>query len=107
MNSANDRSFEYLLNAFEQASQHDQPATQGYAAKRKAVFDYVSTLRAQAMEAETLRQCRDDVYLLAHRIKRNPGKMELFDHVIRICESAGAKFSPLREITTPGEERHD
>jgi hypothetical protein len=36
--------FDYLLNAFEQASQHAEPATVGYAQKRQALFAYVRGL---------------------------------------------------------------
>jgi hypothetical protein len=36
--------FDYLLNAFEQASQSDDPARNGYAEKRHALFSYVRRL---------------------------------------------------------------
>lgn len=36
--------FDYLLNAFEQASQADEPSAHGYAAKRQALFAYVRGL---------------------------------------------------------------
>lgn len=36
--------FDYLLNAFEMASQHTHPSTQGYLEKRRAVLAYVSSL---------------------------------------------------------------
>lgn len=36
--------FDYLLNAFEAASQSHRPAENGYAEKRKALFDYVRGL---------------------------------------------------------------
>jgi len=38
--------FDYLLNAFEQASQADFPAAHGYRAKREALFAYVRGLEA-------------------------------------------------------------
>lgn len=38
--------FDYLLNAFESASQHAEPATQDYAEKRAAVFAYVRKLES-------------------------------------------------------------
>ena len=38
--------FDYLLNAFEAASQSDKPAANGYANKRKALFAYVRELEA-------------------------------------------------------------
>jgi hypothetical protein len=46
--------FDYLLNAFEAASQDDAPADVGYAGKRKALFAYVRDLerRAAAQGAE-------------------------------------------------------
>ena len=40
------RQFEFMLNAFEQASQHVQPASVGYAEKRKAVLAFVRDLAA-------------------------------------------------------------
>lgn len=40
------RTFEYLLNAMENAAQSDRPAEQGYAAKRRAVFQHVEDLQA-------------------------------------------------------------
>lgn len=40
--------FDYLLNAFEAASQHKKPATQGYAMKRGALYAYVRGLEASA-----------------------------------------------------------
>jgi hypothetical protein len=46
--------FDYLLNAFEQATQMDNPAEHGYAAKRRALFSYVRDLE---------RLCKD-VHLL-------------------------------------------
>jgi hypothetical protein len=41
--------FDYLLNAFEAASQSKAPAEAGYAAKRQALFDYVRGLEAQVV----------------------------------------------------------
>lgn len=43
--------FIYLLNAFEAASQHDTPAAVGYAAKRKALLEYVEKLESARPEA--------------------------------------------------------
>lgn len=43
--------FIYLLNAFETASQHDTPAEVGYAAKRKALLEYVEKLESARPEA--------------------------------------------------------
>ena len=40
--------FDYLLNAFEHASQATRPAAEGYADKRKALFAYVRGLEAAA-----------------------------------------------------------
>lgn len=41
--------FDYLLNAFEQASQSDKPAENGYGEKRKALFAHVRSLEAKAL----------------------------------------------------------
>jgi hypothetical protein len=38
------KQFDYLLNAFELASQSDKPAENGYAEKRAALFAYVRSL---------------------------------------------------------------
>ena len=40
--------FDYLLNAFEMASQSDNPALNQYAAKRAALFRYVRGLEADS-----------------------------------------------------------
>lgn len=39
--------FDYLLNAFEQASQSDKPADLDYAGKRKALYAYVRGLESE------------------------------------------------------------
>ena len=46
MSDKQDRAFEYLLNAMEAAAQSENPAAENYAAKRRAVFDYVRNLEA-------------------------------------------------------------
>lgn len=49
--------FDYLLNAFEQASQSEKPAENGYAQKREALFAHVRSLEARAythLEARNL-----------------------------------------------------
>jgi len=46
---------------------------------------------------------RDNVYLLAHRIRRNADPA-LVAHIIRICEEAGATLSPLRGASLPSPE---
>jgi hypothetical protein len=45
------RTFEYLLNAFEHASQSKTPAENGYADKRSALFSYVAALQSTVTEA--------------------------------------------------------
>lgn len=45
------RDFEFLLNAFEQASQADKPAKLGYAEKRRQLFEYVKLLHKLADES--------------------------------------------------------
>lgn len=61
------RQFGYLLNAFEAASQHDNPASQGYAKKRADLLAFVedvagdadllraATQRAERAEADSAR----------------------------------------------------
>jgi hypothetical protein len=49
--------FDYLLNALEQASQSDKPAENGYGEKRKALLAHVRSLEARAythLEARNL-----------------------------------------------------
>lgn len=46
--------FDYLLNAFEAASQSNQPAAFGYAAKRKALYAYVRDLEHRAVRPTDL-----------------------------------------------------
>ena len=43
--------FDYLLNAFERASQSDTPALNGYAEKRKALYYFVRSLEAVEIAA--------------------------------------------------------
>jgi hypothetical protein len=43
--------FIYLLNAFEEASQSDDPARHGYGEKRRKLIEYVERLE-RAVEAE-------------------------------------------------------
>lgn len=46
--------FDYLLNAFEAASQSNQPAAFGYAGKRKALYAYVRDLERRAVRPTDL-----------------------------------------------------
>lgn len=50
--------FDYLLNAFEQASQADEPAKEGYGEKRRALLAHVRELEANA---ERYAHIRDNV----------------------------------------------
>ena len=50
-----DRTFEYLLNAMENAAQSENPAKNGYAAKRRAVFEYVESLQRDRAAYDELR----------------------------------------------------
>jgi hypothetical protein len=45
--------FIYLLNAFEQASQADNPADHGYAEKRRALLEYVAKLETSIPSENT------------------------------------------------------
>ena len=47
--------FDHLLNAFEQASQADNPAKEGYAEKRRALLAYVRELESYKQDAERYR----------------------------------------------------
>lgn len=46
--------FDYLLNAFEAASQSAKPAANGYGDKRRAMFAYVRDLESQASQGDAL-----------------------------------------------------
>jgi hypothetical protein len=46
--------FIYLLNAMENAAQAANPAKEGYAAKRRAVLEYVEKLEVRVVEREAL-----------------------------------------------------
>ena len=50
---------DHLLNAFEQASQADNPAKEGYAEKRRALLAYVRELESYKQDAERYRWLRD------------------------------------------------
>lgn len=58
--------FDYLLNAFEAASQSDSPAKEGYAEKRRALFAYVRELEERRLDAERYR------WLRRHHIRSDP-----------------------------------
>jgi hypothetical protein len=51
--------FDYLLNAFELATQADHPSALSYGDKRRALFDYVRKAEAALDEVATLRAERD------------------------------------------------
>ena len=52
--------FDYLLNAFEAASQSDSPAKEGYSEKRRSLFAYVREIEELRLDAERYR------WLIAH-----------------------------------------
>lgn len=66
--------FNYLLNAFERASQADRPVDHGYRDKRLALFAYVRDLESKAAQAQpqvpakrvtlNARQLRQALYLV-------------------------------------------
>ena len=63
--------FDYLLNAFEQASQSARPADSNYAAKRKALYAYVRGLEAAMSQQvpavrEMLRKALVDIDHMIH-----------------------------------------
>lgn len=65
---------------------------------RSAIHAHV----AQAIESAVRKehQFRDDVFMLAHRIRRNKN-LDLVAHIIRLCEERGAKAQILRDTTPP------
>ena len=53
--------FIYLLNAFEEAAQADEPAKYGYGERRRKLIEYVAKLeRAWAAKLERERDSQDD-----------------------------------------------
>jgi hypothetical protein len=46
--------FDYLLNAFERASQHAEPASQDYVGKRRELFAYVRQLEQELTRKNAL-----------------------------------------------------
>lgn len=53
--------FDYLLNAFEHASQADNPAKEGYAEKRRALLAYVRELESYKQDAERARKAEAEI----------------------------------------------
>ena len=56
-------SFEYLLNAMENAASHDNPSEHGYAKKRTAVLEYVEKLETLLREIQVRGLCFEDAEL--------------------------------------------
>ena len=61
--------FDYLLKAFEQASQADNPGKEGYAEKRRALLAYVRELESYKQDAERYRWLRNRIPGSAYRIE--------------------------------------
>ena len=53
--------FDYLLNAFEAASQSDSPAKEGYSEKRRSLFAYVREIEECRMDAERYRTALEQI----------------------------------------------
>ena len=71
--------FEYLLNAFESASQSDDPAANGYGSKRVALFEYVveKDRKYDSLKLE-IERLMTEVELLQHEIKDNKDECSRF-----------------------------
>ena len=87
--------FDYLLNAFEHASQATRPAAEGYADKRKALFAYVRGLEAAAppVDAQPVAVPEACKVLLRevmhnHRDKESPDYNACEDAQCMWCEEA-------------------
>jgi hypothetical protein len=52
----NKTQFDYLLNAFERASQSEKPADLDYAGKRKALYAYVRDLESKSERDKALEE---------------------------------------------------
>lgn len=75
------RPFEYLLNAMEHAAQQPMPGKHQYAAKRKAVLDYVATVAEIAEAREAL--------LVAYRTNSNRRAGPAIDRIHTAEEKLG------------------
>jgi hypothetical protein len=117
--------FDYLLNAFEQASQSDSPATAGYFEKRRALLEHVRKVEAALDEVATLR-AELELFRTAGIIEvavRNPNVSSYMDHWEGRTLKAESELATLRARLTqmeadyyellyqvaskfPGETRH-
>lgn len=79
-----DRSFEYLLNAFEQSAISAQPSLNGYAKKLGAVFNYVEKILSQRDEER-----RERLYA---RIRTD----RIYELILQRTKSAEAELAKLR-----------
>lgn len=61
--------FDYLLNAFELASQADKPAEHGYAERRRALFAYVRELE-EGQAASRLKALQEAAKLAESMVRR-------------------------------------
>jgi len=72
----------------------------------KPLDSYESVVVYLADRVAHLEQLRDDVFLLAHRIRRNQS-LDLVPHIIRLCEERGAKAQILRSDPSPSRPAGD
>lgn len=99
---ANDRAAERASQIAQLTTERDE-LTRCLEATEARVIDWQRKAYAEGehiaqltRERDSLLLCRDDVYLLAHRIRLNSSAPDLIGHIIRICEERGASLSPFR-----------
>jgi hypothetical protein len=102
--------FIYLLNAMEAAAQADNPAQEGYGAKRKAVLDYVAEAEAEILHMKGLTQAqpteaaRSEWITVADRVPPFMHPVIASDGVqVKACyrtgDTAWSAFSSLQAVT--------
>jgi hypothetical protein len=100
---SDDRTFEYLLNAFEHASQAERPSDLQYAEKRKALFAHESALRARVAELEAWAEKAEVAMVAAERLVRgswecSEGVLSKRTHRAALADALSA-CPPLESLT--------
>ena len=98
------RTFEYLLNAMEEAAQSSIPHKLGYGDKRKGVFDYVSQLeRELAAALAELANVKDDFDAAIEQ--RDEMKLTLRDLTDAFADYGGPTYSNVYKNALKALER--
>ena len=92
------KEFVYLLNAMERAAQEENPAAHGYAAKRRAVLDYVAAPRLRVpvppnMVDPSWPDCPKDVDVADVLARRNRDRVYWYE-IAALCEALLRRLPP-------------